>query len=110
MSTTVTIGGTPYVVPVMTFAALKAAWADIKALAGQDDPVAQGESAIRIIAAALAASQPELTAPVIEERTRVREYPALVAAVVDILRDAGLVAPGEPQTGMRSAPSTTSTS
>lgn len=109
MPTSVTIGGTAYTVPVMNFAALKAAWDDIKSLSSVADPVRQAAIAIRILSAALASSQPTLTATAIENALTVAEFPALIIAVIGVLQDAGLVAVGEPPLIPPVPPSTTST-
>ncbi|TWB20672.1 hypothetical protein FBZ89_10671 [Nitrospirillum amazonense] len=96
MGANVVIGGTDYPVPPMNFAALKAAWADIKGLPMLTDPVDQASAGIRIVAAALKSTAPDLTAEAIEQKLAATEFPALVSAVVGILRESGLIPTGEP--------------
>ncbi|MEC4591613.1 hypothetical protein VPG91_11495 [Nitrospirillum amazonense] len=93
---TITIGGQAHDVPVLNFAALKAAWADIKSMPSLTDPVEQASTAIRIVAAALKSTMPEMTVEAIEQKLAATEFPAVIGAVVDILREAGLVGSGEP--------------
>ncbi|MBB6251713.1 hypothetical protein [Nitrospirillum iridis] len=106
MGASVVIGGTEYPVPPMNFAALKAAWADIKGLPLLTDPVDQASAGIRIVAAALKSTAPDMTADAIEQKMGATEFPALVSAVVSILRESGLIPPGEPMP--QAGPSTTS--
>lgn len=99
----VVIGGETIAVPILNFAALKRAWPAIRALPGEVDLIGQASRVIEILAAALMATRPELTAGEIERRLRADEIAGLVAAAPRLLDLSGLIPRGEAVPGEAAA-------
>jgi hypothetical protein len=85
------IGGERIAVPALNFAALKKAWAAIRALPEETDLVGQASRVVEIVAAGLSGIRAELTVAEIEARLKAEEIVGLVAAAPKLLDISGLL-------------------
>lgn len=89
------MGGKPYTLPPVSFAALEQAWPIIDSFATAKDLVGQAAMVIQILAIVFEESAPELSIDEIKKRLRGREFVELVRQVPDIFEAMGLVKAGE---------------
>ncbi len=102
----VRIGGEEIAVPlIMNFATLKRTAAARDAFAEASDQMGQVAAGLALIAQILLKTKPELSAPALEEKLRVRHYdpatddaetgederPGLIEAIVEIYKASGLI-------------------
>lgn len=107
---TVSIGGTPYEITALTFAALKRAWphlqknqelskkaaraAETGEEADEPDPIESMANAIAILSCGLVRNHPELTAEGIEERITARECQELDSVIIELMIESGFMQRG----------------
>lgn len=87
----VTIGGEVYEVPPLSFKGLKRVWPLLEQAANQEDPFANVEAALGVVAEAISKTDYAMTVDEMEDKMSASEVPLLEQTMEQIMADAGLV-------------------